>query len=78
VTRLIAGALLLLVTATVSAQVDDFKREGDEEARARKDPLEGKAPPALVAESWMNTDGQALTLEAQRGKVVVLDFWGTW
>ena len=76
--RLTAWALLLLLTATVSAQADDFKREGNEAARSRKDPLEGKAPPALAVEGWLNTDGKALSLEALRGNVVVLDFWGVW
>ena len=41
--------------------------------------LEGRAPPALVAERWMNTSGEeALELEQLKGKVVLIDFWGTW
>ena len=54
---------------------DDFARE--DKNRDKKDPLEGKAPPALQVTGWMNTDGP-LDLASLRGKVVVLDFWGTW
>lgn len=56
---------------------DEFGRE-DGRNRPFKDALEGKAPPALSVKSWMNTGGEPLTWEALRGKVVVLDFWGTW
>ncbi|MEZ5979295.1 MAG: hypothetical protein R3F34_13875 [Planctomycetota bacterium] len=59
----------------VAASGDDFAREGD---RTNKDPLEGKAPPALRVENWMNVEGDALALSDLRGKVVLLDFWGTW
>ena len=52
---------------------DDFRREG---AREAKDALEGKAPPELQVTGWMNSS--PLKLKALRGKVVVLDFWGTW
>jgi hypothetical protein len=68
--------LALVLAATGAAQTDDFAREGKD--RSHKDPLEGKAPPALRVTDWMNTGGEAFTLESLRGKVVVLDFWGTW
>jgi len=55
---------------------DDFRREGKN--RPAKDALEGKAPPALEVDGWINAPGGELTLESLRGKVVVLDFWGTW
>ncbi len=71
-----ASVLLLLLAGLVAGQ-DDFQREGKPEQRAKKDPLEGQPPPALVVEGWMNTEA-ALSLEELRGKVVVLDFWGTW
>ena len=64
---------LALLAPLASAGTDDFAREGD---RTAKDPLEGKAPPALRVESWMNSE--PLELASLRGKVVVLDFWGTW
>ncbi len=71
-----AGALLALLAGMATAQ--DFQREGNAEKRAQKDSLEGQPPPAMEVENWQNTDGEALTLESLRGKVVVLDFWGTW
>ncbi|MEM1451062.1 MAG: hypothetical protein AAF957_03965 [Planctomycetota bacterium] len=55
---------------------DDFQREPRN--REVKDPLEGKPAPALQVTGWMNTGGAPLSLESLRGKVVVLDFWGTW
>lgn len=67
-------ALALLVGAPTAGQTDDFAREGKRQA---KDLLEGKAPPSLQVSDWMNTDGP-LDLASLRGKVVVLDFWGTW
>ncbi len=56
---------------------DPFPREGEPAQRARKDPLEGKAPPALAVASWSNTD-TPIALADLRGKVVLLDFWGVW
>lgn len=57
---------------------DDFKREGKPAQRAKKDPLEGKAPPPLRLAGWMNTKGKAIKLGDLKGKVVVLKFWGVW
>ena len=70
------AALLLALAAPLAAQDDGFARERRGETAAAKDALEGKAPPALAVTDWMNTRG--FTLESLRGKVVVLDFWGTW
>jgi thiol-disulfide isomerase/thioredoxin len=36
----------------------------------------GKPAPAIAAESWLNTD--PLTLNALKGKVVIIDFWAPW
>jgi len=75
--RLTMTLLVALSAATLGlAQADDFAREGKK--RGRKDALEGKAPPALWVGDWMNTGGRALDLASLKGKVVVLDFWGTW
>lgn len=68
----------LLAAAALATAQEPFPREGTPEQRAKKDPLEGKAPPALVVKDWLNTDGKPLDLASLRGKVVVLDFWGTW
>lgn len=58
--------------------VDDFQREGNAAARAKKDPLEGKAPPPLQVAQWMNIEGKALTFDELKGKVVAIKFWGVW
>jgi len=40
---------------------------------------EQQMAPPLQLTQWMNTpDGKPLKLENLRGKVVVIDFWGTW
>ena len=67
---LLAAAALSPLAA---AQKDSFQREGEREL---KDQLEGKPAPALQVESWLNA--QPLDLASLRGKVVVIDFWGTW
>ncbi len=74
-THALAGLLLFGSTATGQ---DDFAREGKPAQRAVKDPLEGKVPPALSVENWLNSDGKKIELKSLRGRVVVLDFWGTW
>ena len=56
---------------------DGFKRER-KEGDTTKDALEGKAPPALKVQDWVNTDGKELKLADLKGKVVLIDFWGTW
>jgi len=38
----------------------------------------GDAAPKVVATSWLNWEGPAPTLESLRGRVVLLEFWGTW
>lgn len=64
------GLLLFLAQATLGQQ-SDLPREQDLSA------LEGKQPPALLVQGWLNTDGP-LTFEQLTGKVVLIDFWGTW
>ena len=59
-----------LLFAALLAGDEEFARETD------LSHLEGKIAPALVVEGWTNSE--ALDLAELRGKVVVLDFWGTW
>ncbi len=73
--------LAALLALPVIAGDGDFLRERKADKpkeSAAKDSLEGKAPPALQVEGWQNSDGKALTWADFRGKVVVIDFWGTW
>ena len=66
---LIAGLALI----NPAMQADDLKREQDLSSK------EGKPAPAIEADGWMNTpDNQPIDLAALKGKVVVIDFWGTW
>ena len=53
-----------------------FAREGDAARRKIVDALEWKAPPKLATERWVN--GEATTFEKLKGRVVLIDFWGTW
>lgn len=59
---------------------DDFKRERSPKNAATKDALEGKAPPPLVVTDWQNLPEEVAALDWSqlKGKVVVIDFWGTW
>ncbi|MCA8948862.1 MAG: TlpA family protein disulfide reductase [Planctomycetes bacterium] len=41
-------------------------------------PTVGSAAPAIAADSWLNWDGEAPTLASLQGRVVLLEFWGTW
>lgn len=72
------GLALCLLGSAVAQEQDPFPREGNPAQRAKKDPLEGKAPPALQVKDWQNTEGKALSLAELRGNVVLIDFWGVW
>jgi thiol-disulfide isomerase/thioredoxin len=48
---------------------------GNDQQRAAHDALVGQPPPELAVGRWI---GDPQTLEALRGKVVVVDFWGAW
>ncbi|MEO6595987.1 MAG: redoxin domain-containing protein [Planctomycetota bacterium] len=41
-------------------------------------PTVGQPAPAVVATSWLNWQGDAPTLDSLKGRVVLLEFWGTW
>ena len=58
---------------------DDFKRERGRKSDAVKDVVEGKTAPKLQVTNWINTeDSSGLKITDLIGKVVILDFWGTW
>lgn len=38
----------------------------------------GKDAPPIKVAAWLNWQGDAPTLESLRGRVVLLEFWGTW
>lgn len=56
---------------------DSILRRGSLEERERLNALEGKAPPAINATAWTPSAGE-VSLEKLRGKVVLIEFWGTW
>ena len=41
-------------------------------------PSVGKDAPPIQAAKWLNWQGDAPTLESLKGRVVLLEFWGTW
>ncbi len=56
----------------VAQQLDE-----QDKAAAIQSALIGKPAPALTF-TWSNREGGLASLEALKGKVVVLDFWATW
>ena len=64
--------ILAVVLSVVSSEAfaDDFIREGSGLKRTAKDELEGKSPPKLEVDGWLNTDKKTLTLKQFEGKVV--------
>lgn len=72
---MLASTLACIPLVLACAAQDDFRRE-DGRTRAQKDAIEGRAPPELRVEGWLNS--RPLRLADLRGKVVVLDFWGVW
>ncbi|MCA8963461.1 MAG: TlpA family protein disulfide reductase [Planctomycetes bacterium] len=38
----------------------------------------GAPAPAITADGWLNWEGDAPTLESLAGRVVMIEFWGTW
>ncbi len=56
---------------------DDWLEDGDRPVKRRRlEALEGKAAPDLDVTGWMNSE--ALGKDDLKGKIVVVDFWGTW
>lgn len=74
--RITLVSALLIAAATQNGLADKPEWRSPQN-RAAWDPLEGKAAPTLEKlTGWMNTD--ARSWDDLKGKVVVLDFWGTW
>ena len=72
---------LVLSNATFASNVhaggdipDDWFFEGANRPKALR-ALEGKPAPEIVTQAWI---GDQTTIAANRGKVVVVDFWATW
>jgi thiol-disulfide isomerase/thioredoxin len=59
-----------LLAASLDASPQDHPREQD------LSDLEGKRAPALAVTGWLNS--KPLNLADLKGKVVLIDFWGTW
>lgn len=41
-------------------------------------PAIGSPAPAIVAAEWLNWEGAPPTLESCKGRVIMIEFWGTW
>jgi thiol-disulfide isomerase/thioredoxin len=73
--------VLVLSNATFASNVhaggdipDDWFYEGVNRPKALR-ALEGKPAPEIVTQAWI---GDPTTIAANRGKVIVVDFWATW
>ena len=62
----------------LAGQIDRTLEQGAKraEADAKRQALVGQPAPSLEADEVL--DGETLTLESLRGKVVLVDFWATW
>jgi thiol-disulfide isomerase/thioredoxin len=56
---------------------DPFWRNQAEEERQELNALEGQPSPPLAVTAWLNA-AENSSLEDFRGKVVLVEFWGTW
>ncbi len=79
----VLGVLVLGLAAWSAHAEDGISRERDDDnpaENAAKDALEGEVPPPINdAARWMNTEnGEPLSWSGLKGKVVLIDFWGTW
>lgn len=62
--------------AVVYSGKDMIRR--DAEDREIMEAMEDTLPPALSVAGWLNADTQEVDLKQFQGKVVLVDFWGTW
>jgi thiol-disulfide isomerase/thioredoxin/Leucine-rich repeat (LRR) protein len=63
---------------TVVAKTDTIRRNGTPDARLKLDELENQPAPRLDVENAINSATSDFRLSDFRGKVVLVDFWGTW
>ena len=73
---LAAASSLALTAIGVAQEVSAVKLEGDADRRNRLAKIQGKPAPPLEIEKWVGS--KPLKLSDLKGKVVMLDFWGTW
>ena len=69
-----------LAGATAPAEAHEFPdawfwTEGDAEAKASHEALEGQPMPPLPVSEWRNGE---LDAESMKGQIIVVDFWATW
>lgn len=57
---------------------DKIRRYGTRGMRSFNNSLEGKPAPNFQIKHWINSPDHELKLKDLKGKVVLLDFWGTW
>lgn len=76
--RVSDGQLQRQMPSISSSDKDDIRRSGLAAARIEKNAIEGKRPPELHLSGWINAPENGLSMEGLRGKVVLVDFWGTW
>src|SRR5262245_45304727 len=68
-------ALFVLVACAKVFAADEPRLEKNDE-RAALTAMQGKTAPPLTVTNWINS--KPLKLADLKGKVVVLEFWGTW
>lgn len=65
------------VVSRSKSNSDPFWRLGTSDERLELNQLEGEPAPEIMASRWANGPS-APTLSELRGKVVLIDFWGSW
>jgi thiol-disulfide isomerase/thioredoxin len=56
---------------------DEWLEDGERPVKRRRlSGIEGKPAPEISVSDWINAD--AMSMSDLKGKIVVLDFWGTW
>jgi hypothetical protein len=75
---LLVGLLAVTSAAIIAQSTGDFQRERNGKTDAAKNAHEGKAPPAMAFESWLNMPKPPKNWEALKGSVILVDFWAHW